>query len=86
MPQLAENNLNEATILDSTDAANQFIYTRGAAGKFLSHLNQRVDWNGDGDTNDSGITLNLNRAGANGRPPACATNTSSNETLFSFND
>ena len=86
LPQLAENNLNEATILDSTDAANQFIYTRGAAGKFLSPLNQRVDWNGDGDTNDSGITLNLNRAGANGRPPACATNTSSNETLFSFND
>lgn len=86
LPQLVENNLNEATILDSTDAANQLIYTRGAMGKFSSPLNQRVDWNGDGDTNDSGLTLNLNRAGRNGFPGDCAPNTLSNETLSGFND
>jgi uncharacterized repeat protein (TIGR01451 family) len=86
LPSLTENNLNEATILDATDTANQFIYTRGAAGKFSSSLNQRVDWNGDGDTNDSGITFNLNQAGMNGSSTACATNTSNNETLNGYDD
>lgn len=86
LPPLVENNLNETTILDATDAANQFIYTRGPNGKFLNPLNQRVDWNGDNDTNDSGLIFNVNRAGTNGRPPACAINTANNETLNGYND
>jgi uncharacterized repeat protein (TIGR01451 family) len=86
LPSLVENNLNEATILNSADAANQFIYTRGANGKIPSPLNQRINWNGDPDTNDSGIILNINGAGVNGIPTACATNTSNNETLNGYND
>jgi uncharacterized repeat protein (TIGR01451 family) len=87
LPRLVENNLNEATILDSTDAANQLIYT-SAGGKFLNPLNQRINWNignGDLDTNDSGLVVNINTAGANGRPAGCV-NTLNNQTLDGYND
>jgi uncharacterized repeat protein (TIGR01451 family) len=82
---LTENNLDEATILDATDATNRFVYVNGNGQKVQSQLNQPVDWNGDGDTNDSGLTVNIDTSGSNGNPRAC-TNTSTSSTLTGFDD
>jgi len=79
---LIESSLSDGIVLDSTDAANQFIYTRGAAGKFPLPLNQGIDWAGDGATPTT--ALNINTSGTNGRPPACTN--SLVETLVGFND
>lgn len=80
---LIESSLSDGTVLDSTDGANQFVYTRGVAGKFSLPLNQGIDWAGDGSATAGG-RLNINTSGANGRPPAC---TNANiETLAGFND
>lgn len=81
--QLLEAGLPEGAVLDATDAANQTVYTRGAAGKFNAVLNQGIDWAGDGPT--AANPLNINTSGANGRPAAC-TNTTTNETLTGFED
>ena len=59
LPTLVENNLNEATILDGTDIANQFVFTNGTGNKVRNSLNAQPDWNGDGDTNDASLTVNI---------------------------
>ena len=85
LPPLRENNLDEATILDATDATNRFVFVDGTGQKVQNQLNQVVDWNGDGDTVDSGLTVNIDTVGMNGRPRRCR-NTSSNSTLTGFDD
>ena len=80
---LTESSLSDGTVLDSTDSVNQFIYTRGAAGKFSLALNQGIDWAGDGPATTGG-SLNINTSGTNGRPPACTN--AKVETLVGFND
>jgi len=80
---LIESSLSDGTVLDSADAANQFIYTRGPAGKFTLPLNQGIDWAGDGATTSGGV-LNINTSGTNGRPASC-TNLKV-ETLAGSND
>ena len=79
---LIESSLSDGIVLDSTDAANQLIYTRGAVGKFPLPLNQGIDWAGDGATPTT--ALNINTSGTNGSPPDC-TNFQV-ETLVGFND
>ncbi len=92
LPRLVEALLDEAvSILDSTDTANQFVFT-SALGKVPNSLNQLADWSGDGDTRDACVPnqvncpiFNVNTIGVNGRPPACANNLT-NEILNGHND
>lgn len=85
LPSLTENNLNEATILDGTDAANRFIFTDATGAKVQNPLNATVDWNGDGDTADSGLTVNIDDNASGGGPAACD-NGSSSSTLNGYDD
>lgn len=88
LPQLVENGLNEATILDGTDTANQFVFVSTAGQKVRNPLNQTEDWDADGtrgDAADSSVTANIDTSGANGRPQAC-TNGANNSTLKGSND
>ncbi|HSP54091.1 MAG TPA: hypothetical protein VLS25_00755, partial [Dehalococcoidia bacterium] len=48
-------------------------------------LNGPVDWNGDGDTADNPVTVNVDTVGANGRPSRC-NNGSNNSTLTGHDD
>lgn len=88
---LIENMLNEGTILDATDANNRFVFVDGTGQKVQNQLNQQVDWNGDGDTNDSPGSMppigpvNIDTGGTTGRPANCV-NTVTNDTLNGHND
>ena len=84
LPRLVENNLNENQ-LDPTDGINQSVYVDVNGNKARNPLLTAVDWNGDGDRNDNGVTLNIDTSGSNGRPSAC-TNASSNSALTGFDD
>ena len=83
---LVENSLNEATILDNTDATNQFVFVNSTGAKVRSQLNQPVDWNGDGDTNDSSLAVNIDTSSAATGQPAACTNGSSTDTLNGHDD
>ena len=86
LPQLVEDNLSEVTILDSSDPENWFVFTDVNGQKVNRPLNQRVDWNSDGDTNDTDIApININTLGVNGRPQGCE-NDSSDESLNGYDD
>jgi uncharacterized repeat protein (TIGR01451 family) len=80
LPTIVENNLNENTILDATDATNQFVFVNGNGQPVLSQLNQPVDWNGNGNTNETGLTVNVDIGSG-----ACA-NGASNSTLTGAHD
>lgn len=92
LPTLFENNLNESMILDPTDGSNRFVYTNPNGRKVQSALNQRVDWNSDGDTTDSGLTGNIDTADDNDTAdtsddsPARCANSTSNSTLTGHDD
>ena len=82
---LTENNLNEAALLDNTDATNQFVFIDNAGALVRNQLNQTADYNADGDTTDSGITVNIDTSSAAGWPPACA-NASTTDVLTGYDD
>jgi uncharacterized repeat protein (TIGR01451 family) len=82
---LVENNLNEATIIDGTDATNRFVFTNLGGNKVQNPTNARADWNGDGDTNDNPLTVNIDTSDVNGNPGGC-TNSATNSTLKPFDD
>jgi uncharacterized repeat protein (TIGR01451 family) len=83
---LTENNLNEATLLDNTDATNQFVFVNANGAKVRNPTNQAVNWNADTDTTDSGLTVNIDTSStATGRPAAC-TNASSTDILSGYDD
>jgi len=92
LPTLSENNLDESMILDSTDGSNRFVFTNPNGRKVQSALNQRVDWNSDGDTTDSGLTGNIDTADDNDTAdtsddsPARCANSASNSTLTGHDD
>lgn len=85
LPTLDESNLDESIILDSTDSTNQFVFVDANGNKIRNQLDQPVDWNGDGDTNDSGLSVNVNTNATGGGPAACQ-NGSSSETLTGHHD
>lgn len=82
---LRENNLNEAALLDNTDATNQFIFVDSNGAKVRNQLNQAADYTANGDLTESGQTVNIDTSGTNGRPSAC-TNTDSDEVLTGYDD
>lgn len=83
---LTENNLNEASLLDNTDATNQFVFVNSGGAKVRNQLNQPVDWNGDTDSTDSGLAVNIDTSStATGGPAAC-TNASSSDVLDGYDD
>ncbi len=59
LPDLDESNLDESVILDVTDETNQFVFINGNGQRVRNQLNQPVDWNGDGDTDDWSISTNI---------------------------
>jgi hypothetical protein len=58
LPLLDKSNLDEAFILDPSDTWNQFVFMNGAGQRVRSQLDA-VDWNGDGDTQDSTLVVNV---------------------------
>ena len=83
---LTENALSEASILDATDATNQFVFVNGTGAKVRSQLNAPVDWNGNGNTTDAGLlTVNIDTSGTGGSPAAC-TNGGSSSTRAGHDD
>jgi uncharacterized repeat protein (TIGR01451 family) len=83
---LTENNLNEATLLDNTDATNQFVFVDSNGAKVRNQLNQAVNYNADADTTDAGLTVNIDTSStATGRPSAC-TNASTTDVLTGYDD
>jgi uncharacterized repeat protein (TIGR01451 family) len=83
---LVESSLNEATILDSSDTANRFVFVNAGGNKVQNPLNQGANWNGDADPpTESGLTVNVDTVGTNGRPSACS-NTSTGSTLQGAHD
>lgn len=82
---LVENNLDETAVIDSGDADNRIIFVDGTGAKVQSAINAAVDWNGDGDTTDTGVTANIDTSGTGGNPEDC-TNGSSNNTLEDYDD
>jgi|GEM_PF-1562036 len=82
---LTENALNEGNILDATDSTNQMVFTNPAGMKVRARLDQPVDWNGDGDTADNNVTVNIDTNATGGGPSACA-NGANNSTLGGHDD
>jgi uncharacterized repeat protein (TIGR01451 family) len=82
---LVENNLNEATILDAVDATNRFVFTNLGGLKVQNPMNAGADWNGDGDTADNPVTVNIDTNATGGGPAACANN-ATNSSLTPFDD
>ena len=70
---LDETNLSEGLILDGTDNSNQFVFVNANGQKVSSPLNQGEDWNGNTVVQPalSGLRVNIDTSGANGRPVAC---------------
>jgi uncharacterized repeat protein (TIGR01451 family) len=86
LPPIVENNLDESLVFDPTDATNRFVFVDDSGVKVQSQLDQPVDWNSDGDTSDSGLTINVDTADINtGRPSRCA-NSGSTSVLTGFHD
>ncbi|MHC4443704.1 MAG: 6-bladed beta-propeller [Planctomycetota bacterium] len=68
---LAEDDLDESTALDAADPDNQLIFVNDNGQKVRTGVNGGVDWSGDGDTNDSNISVNIDTSGTDGRPSDC---------------
>jgi uncharacterized repeat protein (TIGR01451 family) len=89
LTNLDETDLDETSaagpvVLDVSDNQNRLVYSVMPAGsatfrKLPSNLNAAVDWNADGDTNDTGVQMNIDMpgrapgAGGTPQPAACAT-------------
>ena len=101
LSSLIENDLDESLILDSSDPANQFVFTNGIGQKVQSPLNgdldgdgiitpgiDGVDWDGDGDTDENSVAVNIDTSGLNGRPSDCTNNTIDDSTnaIAGYND
>ncbi len=99
LADLKENELDESVILDTTDSANQFVFSNGTGNIVWNPLNAQEDWNGDGDTadyppNPTPVPININTSGTYTTTlgtvaiwaPSCATNMSNEETLNGFDD
>jgi uncharacterized repeat protein (TIGR01451 family) len=83
---LTENNLNEAALLDNTDATNQFVFVDSNGAKVRNQLNQAADYTVNGNLTESGQTVNIDTSStATGNPPAC-TNASSTGVLTGYDD
>jgi uncharacterized repeat protein (TIGR01451 family) len=97
LPQLRENALTEPTVLDATDANNQFTFANGAATpvKVRNPLNTAPNWNGDAadppfEAVLPAINIDSSVVVAAGPPvvraPNGCTNSATNSTLNGFND
>ncbi len=70
---LAEDNLDEATVLDATDPDNQFVFVNEDGDKVRTALNASIDW--DPNQMGSGLSVNIDTSGSNGRPANCTNGT-----------
>jgi uncharacterized repeat protein (TIGR01451 family) len=92
LPQLVENSLNDAVVLDATDATNRFVFVGPNGRKVQRPLNQAADWDTDGNTAETN-TQNVNTSDNNGTPantaddfPQRCANGATNTTLTGFHD
>lgn len=85
LPLLDESSLDESFILDATDSTNQFVFVNANGNKVRNQLDQGADWNGDGDTGDSGLSVNIDTNATGGGPSACE-NGSSSSSLSGHDD
>lgn len=92
---LTENALNEAVVLDATDAANQFIFSNPAVSpnaKLRRTMNAAANWDNDaaGNLNPMLITVNIDTSALVGTPPrarpAACTNSATDSALNGFDD
>ncbi|MEE8459038.1 MAG: hypothetical protein V3S08_04155 [Phycisphaerales bacterium] len=74
---LNEANLNETTTMDG-DANDIVVFASPSANYATSAANAVVDWNQDGDTNDTSVAVNLNEFSGN--------SSTANETLVGHDD
>jgi uncharacterized repeat protein (TIGR01451 family) len=83
---LSESSLDETALVDATDASNLLIFFDVTNDtKVFNRMDQPVDWNGDGDTNDTSVSSNPNSAASDGGPRACR-NSPTGQTLGAHND
>jgi hypothetical protein len=76
LPDLAENDLDETQILDPADPQHFLAYTDATGKKRLALVGSPVDWNGNGNATDSGITVNIDTSdAATNFPELCANTT-----------
>ena len=75
LPELAEDHLSESLILDPADLQSFLVYTDPLRQKRLALVGAPVDWNGDGDTADDGITVNVDTSDVTGYPLLCTNTT-----------
>ncbi|HEX9697810.1 MAG TPA: DUF11 domain-containing protein [Actinomycetota bacterium] len=78
LPDLNEGSLQEAAVLDATDATNRTVFTDGMGNKVQAPLNAGIDYNADGDTTDSGIGVNIDTNATGGGPEDCTNSGMSN--------
>ena len=86
LPVLQEDNLDETVVLDPNDASNQLIFVDRHGRKVRSAVGQRIDWNSDGDTNDTSARINIDTSSSVSGRPALCTNSSTSSRLESFDD
>ena len=89
LPTLMENALNETTILDPTDAVNQFVFVNGLGQKIRNQLNQSANWDGDATPNETSVppvNIDTSTPPPNPQPAACSVNMTTNDTLTGFDD
>lgn len=72
LPPLMERSLAESLVLEPGNGEHLIKYTDGHGDMRMTPVGMRVDWNGDGDTEDDGISVNIDDAhGPTGNPRAC---------------
>jgi len=86
LDDLNENNLDETKIVDPADPDSLLAYTDGTGKKRLSPVGLPVDWNGDGDTADSMLMVNVDNSDATTHLPSLCTNNTLKMQLTGFND
>ena len=86
LDDLAENNLDESKVLDPADPQSLLAYTDGTGKKRLSPVGAPVDWNGDGDTADAMLTVNIDTSDATTHLPEGCTNSTIKPQLTGYND
>ena len=86
LANLVENDLDDGTVLDGTDANNRFVFTDSGGNKVAFSLNQGANWNSDTDPPaELNQSINIDTNATGGGPAACA-NGSNNDTLEGFHD
>ena len=71
LPEIVEDALDETMVFDPTDHENMFNFTDDTDAKRASRLDRSIDWDGDGDTDETNITVNVDDEGTDGNPKAC---------------